>query len=287
MTKVAVIGARSFLARHFANEAKARGWTIVAIDRPEADVCDAGQIQRALEAAKADAVVNFAAIAFVASADERVMYEVNAFGQANVLKSLQAIGFTGRHVFVSSANIYGATAAVSKETDMPRPANHYGASKVLAEAFCGFLGGGFPISMVRPFNCIGVGQPVHYLAPKIVDAFRRRLPELSMGNLAVERDFVDARDFAQMLALVVESGEAGGIYNFCNNMTTPIPELIERASRISGHKLVVNSDAGLHRANDISRQIGDNSRIRALGYQRRHTIDDTIAWMLSADQIQR
>ncbi|MGH2549340.1 MAG: GDP-mannose 4,6-dehydratase, partial [Thermomicrobiales bacterium] len=136
--------------------------------------------------------------------------------------------------------------------------------------------------IVRPFNCIGAGQPVRFLAPKIVDAFRTRADELVIGNLAVERDFLDARDFAQMLALLVFNGASHRVLNFCNGETVSIQTLIDAAARLSGHRLSVRSDAQFQRPNDLTRQLGDNARIREAGYIRRYSIDDTIGWMLSA-----
>lgn len=282
MTRIAIVGSRGFLAKYFADEAHRRGWAVSPLDRPEADVLDRAGLQRALEAAKPDVVVNFAAIAFVGGGDDRAFYDVNAWGQANLLAALKAMNFAGTHVFISSANIYGTTAAVSKETDAPAPVNHYGCSKVLAESFCRFMGGEFRTYIVRPFNCIGVGQPVHFLGPKIIDAFRRRLPELTMGNMNIERDFVDARDFALMMASLIANGSPHPILNFCNGEAVSIPALIEAASRISGHTLEVRSDAGFQRANDLTRQIGDNSRIREAGWRRTYSIDETLGWMLSA-----
>lgn len=282
MKRIAIIGSKSFLAGHFSAVAGRRGHQITAIDRPDADIRSPSAIAGALEAAQADVVVNFAAISFVGGQDERAFYETNSFGQANVLRALNTIGFTGTHVFISSANVYGATSSVSREADTPAPVNHYACSKVLAEQFCRFLGGGFEIRIVRPFNCIGVGQPTTFLASKIVDAFRRGLPELVLGNTDIERDFVDARDFAQMMALLIEKGSPHSVLNFCNGETVSISNLIAAAARISGHTLVVKSEQGLRRANDLSRQIGDNSRISEMGYRRVHSIDDTLAWMLSA-----
>jgi nucleoside-diphosphate-sugar epimerase len=283
MKTIAIIGSRSFLAKHFIDALSVEGgWSVARIDRPDSDIRDTAAIARALGEAAPDVVVNFAAISFAGSDDGRLLYEINAFGQENVLKALSAIGFSGRHVFLSSANVYGASIDPLKETDAPRPVNHYGCSKMLAEGFCNFPGASFTTHVVRPFNCIGVGQAQQFIAPKIVAAFRAREPELVLGNLAVERDFLDARDFAGMLKLLVQEGAPHQTMNFCTGRLVSLKRLIELAAEISGHSLEVRSAAGLTRASDISRQLGDNSRIAGLGYRCKFAIEDTIGWMLSA-----
>jgi nucleoside-diphosphate-sugar epimerase len=283
MLTIAVIGSRSFLAGHFISAAAGAGWRVIAIDRPDADVRDVASLERALGGVTADVVVNFAAISHVVGGNTRDFYEVNAFGQGNVLQALAKTGFSGRHVFISSANVYGASDQPMKETDAPRPANHYGASKVLAEGFCNFLGGGFTTHIVRPFNCIGLGQPENFLAPKIIAAFRNGETELVLGNLGVERDFVDARDFAQMLMLLAEKGSPHPIINFGNGEVVRIGGLIAAAERVSGRKMTVRSAAEFQRAGDILRQQGDIARLRELGYSRRYPIEETIRWMLSGE----
>ncbi|WP_417481978.1 NAD-dependent epimerase/dehydratase family protein [Maricaulis sp.] len=281
-SKIAVIGARSFMAQYFvrAMSVIAPEVEAVCLDRPEVDLSSRASLAATLGEIEAGYVVNFAAISSVTGSDVQDIYRTNAFGQLNLLETLGDIGFSGRLLFVSSGNVYGSKPFTCDESTALAPQNHYGCSKVLAEQFCNWFTEQLDVVIARPMNCIGVGQKPFFLVPKLVHAFSQRQDELAMGNLDVARDFVDIRDAAEMLALVLLKGERGQVYNVSNGTTHSIRALLEILAESTGHEMQVRIDPQFIRPNDLTYQCASNEKVKQLGYNQQYRIDQTLQWML-------
>lgn len=280
--RVGVFGSRSFLAQHFIRHMTAsdQAAVIIPLDRPDFDLKRPDSLAAA-DFATMDYVVNFAAISAPVHDDFREVYETNAYGQKNLLEALVAAGFSGRHLFVSTGYVYAPEEGRCSETAKPDPGNHYGCSKLLAEVYCGWKRAQLDIVIARPFNCIGQGQGQNFLLPKLVAAYATKSPLLEVGNLDIERDFVDARDAARMFELALLEGERGATYNISNSRTTSIREILVLLSEISGHSPEVRSIAQFQRASDVLYQCGENTAIGHLGYNQRYTLKESLRWMLS------
>ena len=88
-----------------------------------------------------DAVLHLGGLTSVAESfrDPDQFFDVNFNGTWNLLKALRAASFTGRLLFVSSGDCYGAVDADDlpvRETHPMRPRNPYAVSKVAAESLC-------------------------------------------------------------------------------------------------------------------------------------------------------
>ena len=281
--RVGILGSRSFLAGHFADrlEAGHHDLEIVKLDRPGVDLTRPSTLV-GVDWDSLDYLVNFAAISAPVHDDFREIYEANAFGQKALLDVLSQAGFKGRHLFVSSGYVYAPHEGRCNETAAPAPGNHYGCSKLLAETYCGWSRDTLDIVIARPFNCIGKGQGSNFLLPKLVAAYAGRDAILEVGNLDVERDFVDARDAAQMFELALFKGERGGIYNVANGKTIAIRDVLDCLADVSGHTPDVRSVAKFQRAGDVLFQCGENAAMARLGYAQEYTLKDTLSWMLSS-----
>src|SRR5581483_1311460 len=128
---------------------------------------------------------------------------------------------------------------------------------------------------------IGRGQSPQFLIPKVVQAFRTRVPVLEIGSTEIERDYIDVRDLSTMWQLVMFAADPPKIINFSNGKTATLLEIVGRLERITGHRVELVSSQSNFRKNDIPFQCGDNSYIRSMGYVRRYSLDDTLTWMLN------
>jgi nucleoside-diphosphate-sugar epimerase len=279
--RILLIGSRGFTGRHLLAALGAEpAHHVVESFALGLDLTKPDSIKAALAECRPEAVINLGAISHVGG-NVRDTYEVNAFGQLNLLDGLKASGFTGRLIFASTANVYGdRTPEPIVEDRAPDPVNHYACSKLLAESFCRMAQGGFEIVVTRPFSCIGCGQGSQFLLPKIVDHFRRRAPVLELGNIDVERDFIDIRDAVSVYRLLLEARQPPGLVHICTGRTRSIRDLVHICAQLSGHVTGIKVNSAFVRPNDLLYQCGNPARLAELGFQPRFSTEETLEWML-------
>lgn len=281
--RVLILGAGGFTGAHLTALLAAQGrWTALDARAFGADLRRPETLAPAVAAAAPDAVINLAALSSVTEGDVRGLYDVNAFGWMALLQALRAGRFSGRVIFASTANVYGErTSGLITEDRVPDPANHYGLSKLLAERLTLLEGAGLDVVTTRPFNCIGVGQKPQFLVPKLVRHFRERAERIELGNLDVERDFVDIRDAAAAYALLLDAPSPPALLHIASGEAVSIRALIGMLERITGHRMEVVVNPAFIRANELRHQQGDPSRLAALGFAPRYRLEETLAWMLA------
>lgn len=280
--RVLILGAGGFTGRHLTTLLEREGrWLPLDARRFGADLRQPQTLAPALAAAGADAVINLAALSSVTEGDVRGLYDVNAFGWMALLGALRQAGFGGRVIFASTANVYGErTSGLITEDRVPDPANHYGLSKHLAERLTLLEGGTLDVVTTRPFNCIGVGQKPQFLVPKLVRHFRERASRIELGNLDVERDFVDIRDAAAAYALLLDAAAPPPLLHIASGRAVSIRTLITMLETITAHRMEVVVNPAFIRANELRHQQGDPSRLAALGFTPRFELEETLRWML-------
>ncbi|ARU03643.1 GDP-mannose 4,6 dehydratase [Comamonas serinivorans] len=300
--RVLLTGANGFTGRHLTALLNTLGWEVWAIDRStlnvnslippdrrlQADLLDDAALHAAVQRAQPQAVVHLAAIAFVGHGSADDLYRVNVMGTRHLLHALAQLPVPPRCVLLaSSANVYGnGQAGALPETAPLHPANDYAVSKLAMEHLARLWLPHLPIVLVRPFNYTGRGQSPQFLIAKVVDHVRRRAPVIELGNLDVARDFSDVRDVAQAYARLLDhacAGQAiGQVFNVGAGRTHALREVLERVQAISGHTMAVQVNPAFVRANEVRTLRADTTALEAaIGEWRRHSLDDTLRWMLA------
>lgn len=282
--RIALTGADGFTGRQFIQSAGQAGHQTVAL---RAELTDATAVAAEVATLRADAVVHLAAISFVGHQNERAFYDVNLFGTLNLLEALAAGENAGElHcvLLASSANIYGNWGqSPIAETQPPAPVNHYAMSKLAMEHMARTYLPQLPLVTVRPFNYTGPGQAPEFVIPKLVDHFRRRAESIALGNLHVEREYNDVRFVCEAYLRLLAQGQAGEVYNICTGQTYDFHTLIATLEQLTGHRLRVEVDPSLVRANEVHRLCGDPSHLRAaIGELPAYSLEQTLSWMLSS-----
>jgi nucleoside-diphosphate-sugar epimerase len=280
--RILLTGADGFTGRHLEQRARAAGHEVLPL---AADLRDAAAVRQALQGVQADAVVHLAAIAFVAHEDERAFYDVNLFGTLNLLAALREGGALPRRiVLASSANVYGnAERSPIPESQPPAPVNHYAMSKLAMEHLAAAKADAASLVVIRPFNYTGPGQSPDFVIPKLVDHFRRRAPEIRLGNIDVEREYNDVRFTCEAILGLLREQAPVGTYNICTGVPHSLAEVIALLERLTGHHPRITTDPALVRPHEIRRLCGDPSRLRsACPSLPEFTLQDTLAWMLEA-----
>lgn len=261
---------------------------IVAAKEPQAaraypvDLMDAEGLAEVVRRVQPRQVVHLAAISFVAHGDAAEIYGTNIVGTRNLLRALAALPQPPASVLLaSSANIYGnATREPIDESCPFQPANDYAVSKCAMEQMAALWADKLPLTIVRPFNYTGVGQAAHFLIPKIVQAFRRRLPQIELGNTDVERDFSDVRDVVEAYRRLIELSPRG-VFNVCSGRATALGEVVATAQQLSGHSIEVRVNPEFVRANEVKRLRGSSEKLdAAIGTWPKRSMRETLRWML-------
>lgn len=279
--RVALTGAHGFTGRFVSAALEQAGATPVAL---QVDLRDEAAVDAAVDATAFDRLIHLAGHAFVGATDWPSFYEVNQLGTLNLLDAVTRHRPGARCVLASSAQVYGQGAAGLVREDAPiRPANHYAISKGAMEQGADLWRDRLEIVVTRPFNYTGVGQPTHYLIPKLVDHFCRHAPTIELGNTWVQRDFGDVRAVADAYAGLVLASEVSPVVNIATGVLSSIGDILEQLSAISGHTLKVEVNPAFVRKDDVKVLGGDTTRLRAtLPDWRPRDLSDTLRWMYEA-----
>jgi dTDP-4-dehydrorhamnose reductase len=133
--RVLVTGAAGMLGHRVVADAAARGWDVVGIDLPEADLTDPLAAQDVVEEHAPDAVVHCAAFTDVDGAEEHEAraLAVNADASANIAAAAAMLG--ARIVAVSTDYVFDGTLTRRPyvESDPTSPIGAYGRTKLAGE----------------------------------------------------------------------------------------------------------------------------------------------------------
>lgn len=280
--RVAVTGLDGFTGRYVDAILQRIGIDYVALD---ADLTDPAALEWAVADTEFDRLIHLAAIAFAGGNDWRAFYEVNQLGTVALLEAVARHRKGARCILASSAQVYGPGAeGLIDESFACNPVGHYAISKYAMERAADLFSPTIEVVIARPFNYTGAGQEARYLVPKIVDHFRRRAPEIELGNLFVRRDFGDVRSVAEVYCMLALADSPPPIVNIGTGSLHSIQDIVDILTDITGHSPELRSNPAFIRANDVPTLGADIGRIRqALPDWAPKPIEDTLDWMLHAE----
>lgn len=274
MARILLSGATGFLGRHLFRHLEAMGHEMFGTaNRPQVDApifyCDIRDplsVEAVFRQVQPDIVIHCAAISSVTSSATQAYYRVNTVGTENMINAAVALPGRTRFMFVSTAGVYG-----NQDTDhlheglCPKPVHHYGMSKFCAERVLMNHAEQLDYTIIRPFNIIGEGQAGEFIMPKLVNAFRQRLPVVRLGNIQVFRDYIDVSDACELIArLTFNPAAIGEACNLCTGRPVSIQELIDLLIDITGHDIKAEVDQAFVRKNEVWRLLGDVGKLVSL-----------------------
>lgn len=280
----------------------------------EGDVADPAALDRAFSAlgAKVDAVLHFAAVAYVReSVDEPLLYYRNNTAAAVALIEALDRHRVERFVFSSTCATYGEAPPhlIPITEDCPqRPINPYGWSKLFIERMLTDFAGlqarrarPFALAMLRYFNVAGCDRngllgedhtPETHLIPILLQcALGRRESFTLLGDDhptpdgTCVRDYIHVEDLVDAHVTVMNALEPGDrrTYNLGIGKGLSIRDIIASAERITGARIPITT-APRH-PGDPPTLYCDPSRIaRDLNWRARvtdtdHIIDSAWRWL--------
>jgi len=255
------------------------------------DLADEAEIALALEESGAEAVMHFAASAYVGeSVEDPEKYYFN--NVVNTLKLLRAMRGAGvdRIVFSSSCTVYGIPERVPITEDFPIGAiNPYGHTKQTVELMLADYAPayGLKYASLRYFNASGAmpdgskgedHDPETHLIPLVIHAAMGKRPSISIFGADYPtpdgtciRDYIHVLDLATAHVMAMEALDERGamVYNLSTGQGHSVREVIDTVEAVSGRKVKVEEAA--RRPGDPPALVGSSERVRSeLGWEPRY-----------------
>ncbi len=266
---------------------------------PGLDITDTGAVDAWVAERRPDVVVHLAAVAAVAAStrDPRQAFDVNFGGLLNLTLALQAHAPDAHVLFVSSAEVYGASLRAERpvdETALLQPLNAYAVSKAAADMLVRQAGmAGQPVTVARPFNHTGAGQTEAFVVPSFAGQIARieaglAPPVLQVGNLDEERDFLDVEDVVSAYVAMLDARERlrpTEVFNVASGRPVRIGDLLDTLLAQASVAITVEVDPSRLRPISVQRMTGDAGRLRErLGWRPRIALEQTVAQVLQAQR---
>jgi nucleoside-diphosphate-sugar epimerase len=248
----------------------------------QSDLLDTESVRSIVRSTRPSAVVHLASA--LRDDPPRRLTEANIAATVSLVDVLQEDADIKCAVIGSSAAVYGQPRTLPiSETSELAPIDAYGVTKAAAEqlAAIGLRDCNTRIAFARIFNVVGAGQDERHVCGRFVaQAVAARASGaavLQVGDLSPTRDFIDVRDVASALLVLVQSSLASDAYNVCSGRETAIRDVLAIALHSADMPDDLTIEPSYRRAADASRSVGDNSKLRALGWAPRFSLEESIA----------
>src|SRR5215207_4174429 len=167
------------------------------------------------------------------------------------------------------------------------PYNPYALSKISQDhlSFLYWKAYQMRIVRVRPFFIIGprkTGDVSSDFARGIVAIERGLAKKLRVGNLDIVRDFLDVQDAVGAIYIIANQGVPGEIYNICAGTGHRIGEIVDGLRKLSKAVIETESDDSLLRRLDEPIKIGDNRKLKDLGWRPSISFQESLAIILKS-----
>lgn len=261
------------------------------------DLRRSGDIDQAIQDHTPDAVMHFAAYAYVGESmsNPLLYFENNVGGGIHLLDAMAKAGVR-RIIFSSTCATYGEPEVmpITEESEQ-RPTNPYGDSKLFMERLMTWQqrSDGLEPTFLRYFNACGawdhLGEdhdPEPHIIPLLLqaaldqgDGFRVFGDDYGTPDGTCIRDYIHVRDLAEAHLLALES-DARGAFNLGTGSGYSVKEVVDAARAVTGHPIPVS--IGPRRDGDPAKLVADASKAREiLGWTPRFSRIETIlahAW---------
>lgn len=275
----------------------------------QGDMSDAGLMDQLFAQHQPEAVLHFAAFAFVGESVENPLkyYRNNLAAPLTVLEAMQKHG-TRRFIFSSTCATYGNPVSIPMDETHPQaPVNPYGESKFMLERVLKDCDQAFGLKSVflRYFNASGcdlegeIGEdhrPETHLIPRVLMAATGEIESLTVFGTDYPtpdgtciRDYIHVEDLAKAHALALDYLRKGGdsvAVNLGTGRGFSVREIIATAEAVTGKTIPVSY--GPRRAGDPPELVANPAKAKAvLGWEAelkepRQHIESAWKWMTGA-----
>ena len=317
MSKFLITGGAGYIGSHTAKLLAGSGHEVVVLDNLsrghrelvrwgpliEGDLRDPILLREALRWYKPDAVIHFAAFAYVGESVARpgIYYDNNVNGTLCLLRAMTEAGISNL-IVSSTCATYGQPDRMPITEETPQfPVNPYGQSKLMMELMCAdfAVAHGLSYMALRYFNACGCDpdgetgerhDPEPHLIPRALMAADGEIDRLDIFGAdyatpdgTCVRDYIHVSDLAtahMAAALHLMDGGASGALNLGTGRGISVREIIDATSRVTGKP--VPHHIAPRRAGDPAILVAATAKANAiLDWKARHSDIDHIistAW---------
>lgn len=254
------------------------------------DVSDKEETEKLISSAEPDYIFHLAAQSFVVPSwkDPEQTFRSNISGTLNVLECARQLKTEPKIFVACSSAEYGLNLPEEipiTEAKEFRPSSPYAVSKVATDMLTYLYWQTYKMNVIRGrfFNITGPrkrGDACSDFARMVAEAEGGKRSRIEAGNLEGIRDITDARDAVKAALLLAERGRYGDAYNICSARGHKIKEVLDMLLSFSGKRIEISLDKGKLRPLDDPVFIGDNSKIKKLGWKPEIPIEKTLRDLL-------
>jgi GDP-4-dehydro-6-deoxy-D-mannose reductase len=285
----ALPGAERLLLRRPGEVEAREGWRVA-----EAEIFDREAISAIVERFKPDLVLHLAAQSSVGEAKDaaEATWRVNFDGSFALASACARVAPCATFFFVSSGEVYGLSFRNGpvREDSPLQPMNVYARSKAAAEqVIADVLPPDARLIVARSFNHTGPGQDERFVLPSFSAQIARieaglQPPEIKVGNLDAERDFLDVQDVCDAYIALIRAAPSlptRNIFNVSSGSARSIRSLLDLLCSQSAVPIQICVDPDRLRQSDIPSAIGLNDALQTrVVWKPTRPIQETLAALL-------
>jgi len=254
------------------------------------NITDKSQVKNLISKIKPDYIFHMAAQSNVMQSwnDAEGTMKTNILGTLYLFDAIREAKINPIIVVACSSAEYGVSYKYelpTKENKEFRPTSPYAVSKI-GEDMLSYLywrSLGMKIIRVRFFNITGprkTSDACSDFSRMIAYAEKKNKNVIEVGYLDSIRDITDVRDAVKATLLAAKKGKYGEVYNICSGKGYKIENILKKMLKISTRKIKVKKVEDKMRPYEEPIFIGDNSKMRKLGWSPEIPIDKTLSDML-------
>jgi len=325
MKKILITGSQGFIGTYICNEFLSKGYQVIGVDnfskygkltRPhdthknftlyEANILD-DEFKDIVKNEKPNMIIAGAAMIGGITYFHKFAYDLLAENERIIAQTFDAAingyqeGWLERICVLSSSMVFEETKLYptpeSEVKTCPPPASTYGFQKLAVEYFAKGANEqyGLPYTIIRPFNCVGVGEEdsIHeheitsgniklmmsHVMPDLINKIlkgQNPLHILGEGNQV--RCYTNGKDLARGIRMCVESEKAiNNDFNISTSVATTVLELAEAIwNKINpGQPFTYNSDKPF--MYDVQKRIPNTDKAKnILGFEHEISLDESL-----------
>lgn len=300
--KALITGCGGFLGSHLADFLVAKGLDVYGTVSEETknldqlqgkikiikcDISNRASVEKIVSEIKPNYIFHLAAQSFVIVSwqDPEITFKTNILGTLYLLDAVRKANIDPVIEIACSSAEYGMTyddEIPISENKVFRPSSPYAVSKIAMDMVAGLYWKTYKMKIlrIRFFNISGprkLFDACSDFARGVAEVEKGLKPFMTVGNINGTRDITDYRDAISAMWLLIEKGAYGEVYNVCSGQGYKVRDLLDQLIAMAKKKIdVKEKDPAKLRPIDDPLFIGDNSKIKKLGWSPKIPIEQTL-----------